>query len=133
MFNATCAFVVPSAIDASCLLAGPFVESERSVHQLFDERHTVELDELNVRFHTTIEREAYLPRSRKDLGVLDSGFVLDMVRTERRVAFDHVEIIAMEIPRPVEPGVVGEPRHVDDQRIALPAPVRPSQPRLTGR
>src|SRR6266516_1751044 len=97
-----------------CLLTLPFEESKRPVHQLFDKRHTVELDELNIRLHPAIEREAHLPRPCKDLGVLDSRFVLDMVRTDRRVAFDHVEISAMEIPRPVKPGVFGESRYVDD-------------------
>src|SRR2546422_4088323 len=36
----------------------------------------------------------------------------------------------MEIPGPVEPRLVVEPRGVDDQRFPFPAPVRPSHPTI---
>src|SRR5262245_18797134 len=115
------------------LLARLFVESERRIHQFFDERHTVELDELNIRFNAAIERETELPRTRENLRVLDSRFVLDVIRTKRCVAFYHMEFIAMEISCPVEPRMFGEPCYVNDERIALPSAIRPSVPRLTGR
>src|SRR4030095_11921911 len=100
--------------DASCLRL-PFEEAKWRVHQFFNKRHAVELDELNIRLHTAIEREAYFPRARKHLGILNCRFVLEVVRTQRPVALDHMEIRAMEIASAVEPGVVRESCNIDNQ------------------
>src|SRR2546425_5526392 len=114
------------------LLRRRLIESERRVQQLFHERHAIELDELNILLHPAIEWEAHLPGSREPPRVLDRRFVQKVLRTDGSVAFDHLEGVAVVIPSPVEPGVVVEVRHVDHQRIAFPAAIRPPHPGLTG-
>src|SRR5262245_22503401 len=118
-------FMFSLRAEAACLRL-PLEESKGPVHQLFDKRHTVEFDELNIRLYTAIEREADFPRPRKHLGILNRRFVLEVVRTQRPVAFDHMKVRAVEISCTVEPGMVREPRHVDNERIALPVAIRPT-------
>ena len=48
--------------------------------------------------------------------------------TDGRVALGHFQRVAVEIAGPVEPGPVGEIRHVDHERIAFPAADRMSHP-----
>ena len=43
-----------------------------------------------------------------------------------------MQSIAMEIPRPVKPGLIVEVRHIDDERITFPMAHRPSHPRICG-
>ena len=45
-----------------------------------------------------------------------------------RVALDDVQRVAVIIARAIEPGLIVETGHVDDQRVAFPAAVRPSHP-----
>ena len=47
-----------------------FVEPDRLVHHLLDERHAVELDELHIRLDPAIQREAHFPGARKHLRIL---------------------------------------------------------------
>src|SRR4029077_8962947 len=49
------------------------------------------------------------------------------------VALDHMQGVAMEIPGPVEPGLLAESCHVDNQRIPFPMAARPAHPRIGGR
>ena len=64
----------------------------------------------------------------KTFGSLERGFVLHHIGTDRRVAFDHVQRFTVEIPRPVEPRLVDETRHIDHERVAFPVASRPSHP-----
>src|SRR5688500_6153374 len=124
------------ASEASCpvyLLAARLVETQRRVHHFLDERHAVELDQLDVRLDTTIDGKADLPGPGKDLGILDRSLVANVVRTGGRVAFDHTEGVAVEVPGPVEPRVAGEPRDVDHERVAVPTSSRPPHPGVAGR
>ena len=98
--------------------------------QLLDELRTLEFQEPRVPVHAPIERHGDFPRSCKNLRVLDGGFVHQVVRTDRGVAFDHVQRVAVVVPGPVEPCLVVEPCDIDDQRVPFPAPIRPSHPRL---
>src|SRR5437667_6908478 len=74
-----------------------------AVHQLFDELHALELDQLRVLFRASIERHADLPWPRKNARILDCGFVADDVGTRPRIALDHMQRVGMEVPRAVEP------------------------------
>src|SRR5262245_36312865 len=67
-----------------------------------------------------------------------------MVWPEGSEAFDDVQRLAVEVPRPIEPMLAGrtlgreedwrsESRHVDDKRVALPLPVWPPHPSIDGR
>src|SRR5207244_12929256 len=87
--------------------ARPFAEGPEQ--QVFRERHALEFHELDVLLHASIERHADLPGSCKHLRVLDRGFVQQMVRTDGRIAFDHMKSVTMKVPRPIEPGLRPEP------------------------
>src|SRR5436309_12729737 len=103
------------------------------IDQLFYELHTLELHDLCVLFLTTIQGHADFPGPRKHLWIFYSGFVIDMVPARCGEAFDNVQSVAMEIPRPVKPGLVIETRSIDYQRFSLPVTVRPSHPTIGGR
>src|SRR6266481_9726683 len=104
-------------IDASshCLSLGRLL-AKRPIHELFSELHALEFQESSIFFETTIDRHAHLPRSRKHFRVLDGGFIVKGVMAEWGVAFDHVQLIAMEVSGSVEPGLVVEAGYVHDQR-----------------
>src|SRR5262245_24071231 len=90
--------------------------AEFPVQQLLGERHALELEELNLLFHPSIEREADLPRPREHLRILDGGFVHQVIRADGRVALDDVERVAVKIPGAIEPRLAAQAGHVDDER-----------------
>src|SRR5262249_62252162 len=96
------------------LLRPRLVQAERLVHHLFDKRDAIELDELHVRLHPTVQRKAHLPGPRKHLWILDRGFVLDVIRADWLVALDDMKLVAMKVSRSIEPRVRFEARHVDN-------------------
>ncbi len=57
----------------------------------------------------------------KTFGIFDRHFVPNDVRRHQREALDQVQRVAVEIPGAVEPAPVVEIRHVDDQRVSVPA------------
>src|SRR5205823_2244751 len=61
-----------------------------SVHELLDEFIAAELEELDVRFDTTIERHRDLPRPREHVGVFDRHLVPDDVGRHHGVALDEL-------------------------------------------
>src|SRR4030095_10921018 len=95
--------------------------AELPEQELLGERHTLELEQLDVGLHPAIEGEPDLPRTREDLGVFNGGFVHHVVRAGRRVALDDVQHVAMKVAGAVEPGLFALAGHVDDQRVAFPA------------
>src|SRR6185503_19924772 len=103
---------------------------EMAVEKLFGELHAVVFLEVGVLFYPAVKRHPHFPWPREHLRILDVDFVIDHVRRDGRIAFDDVERIAVEVARAVEPGLVIEVRDVDDQRVAFPAPRRPSHPRV---
>src|SRR5258708_11760913 len=110
--------------------SGPL--DEASVQHLFRKRLTLEFQELKILFHAAIERKANLPGPREDFGVLDGRFVHQVEGAHRSVAFHHVKLIAVIVSRPIEPRLLSESRHVDDEGIALPPAPRPTHPRWDG-
>src|SRR5438046_3321416 len=68
------------------LASFPRLLAKRSEQQLLGERDAFEFEELNVFFHSTIERKADLPRPREHLRILDRGLVHEVVRTDGGVA-----------------------------------------------
>src|SRR3989442_12067184 len=92
------------------------------LHMKFIVKHVaLVLKELEILFLMTIKDHAHLPGSRKHLRILDRDFVADVVGVHGDVTFDHMQLIAMEIPGPVKPGLFVEIDRVDDQRISLPS------------
>src|SRR5438094_80901 len=76
--------------------------------QWVSEAEALVLENLEILLETAIQRHADLPRPGEHLWILDDGFVLQMVRAERRVPFDDVQLLAMEVPRFVKPRLVVE-------------------------
>src|SRR4249920_3285397 len=72
--------------------------AQMPVDHIFGKFHAPEFHDLRVLFGATIEGHADLPWSREHIGVLDGGFVEEMVGACRGVSFDHVQGVAMEIP-----------------------------------
>ena len=91
------------------------------------------LEELRIRFQAAIERHRDSPGTRKDFRIFDRHFVANGVRSDRREAFNEMQRFAVEIAGPVEPVLVVEIRHIDDQRIPLPAADRMTHLRIVGR
>src|SRR4029453_15531619 len=52
----------------------------------------------------------------------------DVIRTHGLVSLDDVERVAVKVSGPIEPRIFFEARHVNDQRVALPAAFRPAHP-----
>src|SRR5438067_784477 len=133
---------------AAITIAGPLVElrnrwfirtsssparllAEMPVHELLHELYALELQHLSVLFQPTIDGHADLPGPRKHLRVLDRRFIGQGINGEGSVAFDHMQRVAMEIPGPVEPGLIVQTRHVDDETIALPVADRVPHPTVS--
>src|SRR2546425_4369465 len=95
---------------------------QRPVHQFLDELDALELEKLCALVLPAIERHPNLPRPRKHLRVLDRDLVVEHVRAHGREPLDDVQRLAVEVARAVEPCLVVEPRHVDDERVPFPAP-----------
>ena len=67
------------------------------------------------------------------LRIFDGRLVGDHVRRGPRVALDDVQRVAVEVAGPIEPGLIVEPGHVDDKRVAVPAADRLPHPRIDRR
>src|SRR5262245_51770333 len=91
-----------------------------TIEKFFGKFHTFEFQELRLLFQAPVERHAHLPGPGEDFRVLDRGLVEQHVRAPRRVALDDVEIFAVEVAGPVEPGLIVEGPDVDDERVAVP-------------
>src|ERR1700691_6153135 len=105
---------------------------ELAVYQFFGELHTLEIHQPGVLFHMPIQRHPDLPWTGKYLWILDRRFVPKNVRAARSVAFDHVQRVAMIIPRPVEPRALVQSGDVDHQRVPFPVAYRLSHPGIGG-
>jgi hypothetical protein len=64
--------------------------AEVSVDQFFRKRDTLEFHELSILVQAAIKRKTHLPGPRKNLGVLDRGFVTKDVPADRSVTFDNM-------------------------------------------
>src|SRR5262245_11469774 len=115
-------FTCPVAYSLAWLLA------KVPIHELLNELHALEFQDLRVLLQPTIKRHTELPGPREHLRVLNGGFVGERVETERRVTLDQMQGIAVEVPGPVKPGLVVQAGHVDDQSVPLPATDRMSHP-----
>ena len=85
------------------------------VHQILDELDAPEFQHLRVRLDAPVERHAHLPGPRKHLRILDRDLVVQRLGAARREALHHVQRVAVEIARPVEPAQIVEALRVDDQ------------------
>src|SRR5260370_24122820 len=104
-----------------------------AIYQLFHELHALEIQKLLALLLASVKRHADLPGPCEDVGILDCRFVRDHIRTTTSVTLDHVERVAMKIPRAVEPGLVVETGHVDYQGVSLPVADGLTHPGVDGR
>src|SRR4029079_7797069 len=74
-----------------------------------------------------------LPGPRERLRIGNRRFVAEDVRRRARVALGDLQLIAVEVAGPIEPGAVVEAGRLDDERLALPVADRLAHPRIDGR
>ena len=74
-----------------------------------------------VAFLPAVERHADRPRAREHILVLDRCVIAHVIPAERRIAFDDVQRVAVEVPRAIEPGLIREVHDVNDERVARPS------------
>src|SRR5687767_2590419 len=72
------------------------------------ELETFVIEHLYILFQAPVEWKADFPRPRKDPGVLDGGFVADVVRIHRREALYHTQLVGVVVSRRVKPRLVVE-------------------------
>src|SRR5437762_2979031 len=85
------------------------------------ERETLIFEQPEVLLCMAVEDHAHLPRPREDFRILDGRLVIDVIRIAERIALDDVQRVTVEVPGTIEPGLVVEIGHVDDERVAIPA------------
>ena len=73
---------------------------------------TLVVQDLHVLFETTIEREAHRPPPREHLRILHGRLIENVVGADGRVPLNQMQLLAVKIPGPVEPGLVVQERHV---------------------
>src|SRR5262245_59431096 len=78
--------------------------AEVTVDQVLGEFHTPKIQDLRVRLHAPVDGHADLPRSRKDVLILDGGFVQEVIGARGGKTFDHVQSFAVKISGSVQPG-----------------------------
>src|ERR1700676_1451622 len=106
--------------------------AQGAIQQLLGKLDADVFQELRILVHPAIQRHGDLPWPREDLGVLDRGFVRQMVGPRGRITFGHVQRVAVKVSGPVEPGVFVEARDVDDEGLSIPAASRPPPPKFVG-
>src|ERR1700674_4349672 len=67
-----------------------WLPAKRPIEHLLGERHAFVFQQLRILLHMTVQRHAHLPGTRKDLWVLNSGFIQEDIRAARSIAFHHV-------------------------------------------
>src|SRR3989442_1136693 len=120
----------PSRIEHPPCLSAERLLAPLTVQQLLDELHALEIHELRVLLQTPVEGHADLPRAREDFGVFDRGLVREDVGARAPVAFNDMQRVAVEVTGSVEPALIVEARHVDDQRVSFPVADRLAHPRV---
>src|SRR5580704_1288312 len=111
-------------------LAGQRLLAPFAVEQLFHELDAFEIHDLRVLLLAAVERHAHLPGSREDFRILDRRFVPDHIGAGARVALDDVHRLAVEVPGPIEPALIVESGHVDDESVLVPPGDGLSHPRV---
>src|SRR5262245_1027983 len=71
--------------------------------QIQHQFRAIEIQKLDIFLHPTIEREAHFPGPRKYVWVLDRSLIHYVIRTDLCIALDHMESVAMVIPRAIKP------------------------------
>src|ERR1051325_8410714 len=97
-----------------------------AVQEFFGKLHAIVFDQPGVFFNMAIERHTHLPRSRKNLRVLDRDFVVQSVGTDASITLNDVQGVTVEVARAIEPRLIVETIDVDDERVTLPMANGPS-------
>ncbi len=103
------------------------------VDLLFRVRLALELEQAEVLVDDPIERHANRPRPREHGRVVDRRLVLQVIRREQPVALRDARAAARIVAGAIEPGETVQARDVDDERVAVPAAVRPAHPAIERR
>src|ERR1051325_11798222 len=77
-----------------------------SVHEFFDKRLTLEFHQLNIGFHSPIERKTDRPWAREHAGILDRCLVRDVERADERKPLGHVGRVTQEVAGAIQPVLV---------------------------
>src|SRR5688572_32667827 len=79
------------------------------------------VEHAHILLNPTIQRQTYLPRPCEYLRIFDGRLIADVVRGDRRIALDDVQRLAVKVAGAIEPRLVGEVDHINDERVPLPA------------
>src|SRR5690606_29873714 len=102
--------------------------AQMSVDLLFRVGLALELQHAEVFVDNTVERHLDRPWPREYGRIFYGSFVLEVVRAKRRVTLDDACVLAHIVARAIEPCLAVQARDLDDQRVAVPACVRPPHP-----
>src|SRR5690554_477519 len=108
-------------------------EADIAVDRGLRDLDAVDLEQLRVAIDDAIERHPDRPRPREHGRILDRRLVLQVVRADRRVAFDDASVVAHEVAGAIEPREAVQPGDLDHERVAVPAAVRGAHPGVDGR
>src|SRR5271165_5305432 len=101
-----------------------------AVQQFFHKLRALEIHQLHVLLLPPVQRQADLPGTREDRFILDRRLVGDHIRTGSGVTLHDMQLVAVKIPRPVEPGLIIEALYINHQGVAFPVAHRLPHPRI---
>ena len=111
---------LPAGIPRSVMLGlfpQQFVQTPTQVVILYEYMNAYRV----IPFAAQHQARAKLPRLRQHVRVFHRDLVVDSILADARVPLDDVQRVRVERAGAREPGLVVEARHVDDERIAVPA------------
>ena len=103
---------------------------QRTVHQFFDELHTLEFHEPGIFLRMPVEWHTDLPRPGKFFGVFDGRFVVHDDSPPRVCSVQRHAMRRCGNPRPGQTSCLLVNRYVDYQRVSFPMADRLPHPRV---
>src|SRR5262245_24593566 len=94
---------------------------------------TGKFDDVIAWLTITLEGKSYGPGSGVDCRIFDTGFVLNRVGIDRRIALHHVKSLRSEVAHHVKPCLTVEIRRINNESVAFPSPDGVSLPQLDRR
>src|SRR5438093_3583697 len=114
----------------TCPLQSPL--SQVAINQLFRKFDAFEFSQLGILFLPAVERQADLPRPRKNSTVIDGRFVTDVIGVGQRITLHDVNVLCHEITGSVEPTLAVQSGYIHNQGVTFPVTIRCSHPRIDG-
>src|SRR6266516_3682023 len=104
--------------------------SQVAINQLFRKFDAFEFSQLGILFLPAVERQADLPRPRKNSTVIDGRFVTDVIGVGQRITLHDVNVLCHEITGSVEPTLAVQSGYIHNQGVTFPVTIRCSHPRI---